>query len=83
MLRAYGISNLRPINEAADPDIEDVDDALPSPRALEDIVRENPGFALSQLAGVLGLNYERIKTNMELYEDFLELRAMQAAAKQT
>ena len=82
LLRAYGLSNLRPINEAADPDIEDDDDALPSPKPLEDIVRENPGFALSRLAGVFGLNYERIKTNMELYEDFLELRAKQAAAKQ-
>ena len=32
---------------------------------------------------MFGLNYERINTNMELYAGLLELRAMQAAAKQT
>ena len=87
MLRAYGLSRLRPVSQAADPetdsddDEDDNDSGTPSP-SLEDVVRDNPGFALSRLAGALGLDYENIKKNLELYEDLLELRALQASRKQ-
>ena len=86
MLRAYGLSRLQPINKAADSETEtdddksdDDDDSGHSSPCIEDIVRETPGFALSRLAGALGLDCENIKKNMELYEDLLEFRALQAS----
>ena len=75
LLRAYGFQSLQTLNDDSDSDSETgVESSFNSP-SLEVAVRDNPSLALSRLARVLGLPYEQMKTNMELHETLLRMRA--------